>query len=173
MSEKLFKKMEMQIKQNTVQFENHVNTYNAEISLLASKKELQKVYNHFKLYCSYEHLENFKNEVYPLIKASSERLEKYAVENEQIKGIVLRFDEVISDKVNKFSLEVLRKEIKDEYLRADQVFDISKKFDTMMQANEKLTEENELKQKSNEMRLKHTIKELVNHHLTKKMKKYE
>jgi hypothetical protein len=40
MSEKLFKKMEMQIKQNTVQFENHVNTYNAEISLLASKKEL-------------------------------------------------------------------------------------------------------------------------------------
>ena len=68
---------------------------------------------------------------------------------------------------------MLRKEIKDEYLRADQVFDISKKFDTMMQANEKLTEENELKQKSNEMRLKHTIKELVNHHLTKKMKKYE
>jgi hypothetical protein len=43
----------------------------------------------------------------------------------------------------------------------------------MMQANEKLTEENEFKQKSNEMRLKDTIKELVNHHLTKKMKNYE
>lgn len=82
MSEKLFKKMEMQIKQITVQFENHINTYNTEISLLASKKELQKLYNHFKLYCSYEHLESFKNEVYPLIKASSEKLEKYAVENE-------------------------------------------------------------------------------------------
>jgi len=68
---------------------------------------------------------------------------------------------------------VLRKEIKDEYLRADQVYDISKKFDTMMQANEKLTEENELKQKSNEMRLKHTIKEQVKHRLTKKMKNYE
>jgi hypothetical protein len=30
-----------------------------------------------------------------------------------MKAVVLRFDEVISDKVNKFSLEVLRKEIKD------------------------------------------------------------
>lgn len=43
----------------------------------------------------------------------------------------------------------------------------------MIQANEKMTEEVEFKQKTNEMRLKHTIKELVDHHLTKKMKNYE
>jgi len=57
-----------------------------------------------------------ENRVTPLLSQANALLETYRDENAQMKQMILRFDEVISDKINKIALETYAQEAKSLYL---------------------------------------------------------
>ena len=59
-------------------------------------------------------------------------LHRYNKENSEIKEIVARFDEVIADKVNKFSLLQIKKEFSETYLKSDQLSSYTNKIEDMI-----------------------------------------
>ncbi len=70
----------------------------------------------FVNYCSFELMDNFKEELRPLIQDAQKNLHRYNKENAEIKEIVARFDAVLTDKVNKFTIVSLKKEFQETYL---------------------------------------------------------
>jgi hypothetical protein len=57
-----------------------------------------------------------ENRVTPMLNQANSHLEIYRDENAQMKQMIIRFDEVISDKINKIALETYAKEAKSFYL---------------------------------------------------------
>ena len=77
----------------------------------------------------------------PIIIDCRENLSKYTDDNENIRTCVRRFDEVISEKVNKFTITELRKEFMDNYLRAEQLTAFTANIESINAKNNKIIAE--------------------------------
>ena len=63
-----------------------------------------------------------------MIESSQSLLSSFVKEHSQMKEMIRQFDEIISDKVNKFALLSLEEKIKDSYLKKSQFHNIEDSF---------------------------------------------
>ena len=75
----------------------------AEVNIIRSK---------FDNYCSYSHLKDLYNKVIPSIQGFEGNIKEFNLEMEQHKEMIQRFDEVLSSKASKFSIDKIQDEFK-------------------------------------------------------------
>ena len=71
---------------------------------LVTKDDIERVYKRFSEFASYAELDKHKKEIEPMVKLCRSTQDKFVFEHEQMKEMIRRFDECISEKANKMSL---------------------------------------------------------------------
>ena len=89
------------------------------MTIFATLEDLSKAFSKIKECAKSEQIVEMENRVTPLAEQAIEMLETCSNENGQIKEMICRFDEVISEKVNKFALEKYSKEAAGLYVTVD------------------------------------------------------
>ena len=69
-----------------------------------TKKDIKKVYDKMEEKSNLADFKAFKDDIQPLVDGSTRKLHNFIKEHAQMKEMIRRFDEVISEKVNKFAL---------------------------------------------------------------------
>jgi len=101
------------------------NKMKTKVEFSDLKVETDKIRDHFTKFWSYEHLQDLKNQVEPMVELVGVRLNQYQMNHEKNSAIIQRFDEVLLEKASKFNLEEIRQEMK-QYISIEG-FDIFKK----------------------------------------------
>ena len=83
---------------------------------LVSKSDMEKVYKRFGEYASYADFNVFKERVEPLVTKCEQDLYKYERHNTQMREMIRRFDELLSDKVNKYTHKKLEEYVDETFL---------------------------------------------------------
>ena len=104
--------------------EDHSST----IKSLVTKTDIERVYRRFEEFASYKHLESFKKEVQPLVTKCNKDNEKFCFEHQQMREMIRRFDECISEKANKMSLMELEQKIGENFLHKKMWQELQEKF---------------------------------------------
>ncbi|CAI2359596.1 unnamed protein product [Moneuplotes crassus] len=81
--------------------------------------KINTVWDNFNNYCDFNHFDNYKASIKPMLRACELRVDKYGVENEKCVKIIQRFDEVLCQKASKFNFGQLEKDMKN-YLKAEE-----------------------------------------------------
>ena len=81
-----------------------------EMTIFATSEDLGKAFKKIKECAKTREIEEMEKRVTPLVEQAVEMLETCTLENGQIKEMIRRFDEVISEKVNKVALEQYSKD---------------------------------------------------------------
>ena len=89
-----------------------------EMTIFATSEDLGKAFNKIKECAKTREIEEMEKRVTPLVEQAVEMLETCTLENGQIKEMIRRFDEVISEKVNKVALEQYSKDANGLYVTA-------------------------------------------------------
>jgi hypothetical protein len=66
----------------------------------------------------------------PIMDDCQDKLMMYNTQNAQMREAIVRFDEILSDKVNKFALVEFRQEISQQYLKSAQVDELTDLVET-------------------------------------------
>lgn len=88
----------------------------AQMGNLATLQQVQKLNTQVNACAKLQQIKDMENRVTPMLNQANSHLEIYRDENAQMKQMIIRFDEVISDKINKIALETYAKEAKSFYL---------------------------------------------------------
>ena len=89
-----------------------------EMTIFATSEDLGKAFKIIKECAKIKEIDEMEKRVTPLVEQAVEKLETCTHENGQIKEMIRRFDEVISDKVNKVALEQYSKDANGLYVTA-------------------------------------------------------
>jgi hypothetical protein len=89
-----------------------------EMTIFATSEDLGKAFKKINDCAKTREIEEMENRVTPLVEQAVEMLETCTLENGQIKEMIRRFDEVISEKVNKVALEQYSKDANGLYVTA-------------------------------------------------------
>ena len=89
-----------------------------EMTIFATSEDLGKAFKKIKECAKTKEIEEMEKRVTPLVEQAVEMLETCTLENGQIKEMIRRFDEVISEKVNKVALEQYSKDANGLYVTA-------------------------------------------------------
>ena len=89
-----------------------------EMTIFATSEDLGKAFKKIKECAKTKEIEEMEKRVTPLVEQAVEMLETCTHENGQIKEMIRRFDEVISEKVNKVALEQYSKDANGLYVTA-------------------------------------------------------
>jgi hypothetical protein len=81
--------------------------------------ESKKIYDFFKKYAQYKDLKDLYKKTVPAISSFEDKLSEYYTEQEKMKLIMSRFDEVLVNKANKEAIVILRDFVNDEFARKD------------------------------------------------------
>ena len=71
----------------------------------------------------------FKQEVKPIAENCAKALEKYGLQNAQMKEMIRRFDELLSDKVNKYTHKKLEDYVNATFLERHRWGPIEREFE--------------------------------------------
>ena len=88
---------------------------------LVTKTDFEKLYSRFNDYASYQDFKLFKQKVEPLVDKCEKDLFKYEKHNTQMREMIRRFDELISDKVNKYTHKKLEEYVDQTFLEKIEV----------------------------------------------------
>jgi len=66
-------------------------------------------------------IQDMEKRVTPLVEETNRMLEAHKKEQSQMREILIRYDEIISDKVSKNAHEILTKELQNNYVRENSV----------------------------------------------------
>ena len=89
-----------------------------EMTIFATSEDLGKAFKIIKECAKTKEIDEMEKRVTPLVEQAVEMLETCTLENGQIKEMIRRFDEVISEKVNKVALEQYSKDANGLYVTA-------------------------------------------------------
>ena len=89
-----------------------------EMTIFATSEDLGKAFKNINECAKTREIEEMEKRVTPLVEQAVEMLETCTLENGQIKEMIRRFDEVISEKVNKVALEQYSKDANGLYVTA-------------------------------------------------------
>jgi hypothetical protein len=81
--------------------------------------EGRKIYDMFKKYAMYKDLKELYKKCIPAIGQFEDKLSEYYTEQEKMKLILERFDEILNNKANKESITILKSFVQDEFARKD------------------------------------------------------
>ena len=96
---------------------------------LVTKTDIQRIYDRFENYASFTEMNKFKQEVLPIATKCEKELAKYQLQNAQMKEMIRRFDELISDKVNKYTHKKLEDHVTATYLEKSRWEPIEREFE--------------------------------------------
>ncbi|CAI2362031.1 unnamed protein product [Moneuplotes crassus] len=98
-------------------FSNKLRSLELKIANKAEKSDVKvktdALWKNFDNCCQYEHIERVKLRVEPLAETCSRRLERFTRDNQEMKNIINRFDEILLEKASKFSVDKLVEKIRD------------------------------------------------------------
>lgn len=77
------------------------------------KYKTEALWKNFDNCCQYKHIRQVKNTIQPLAQEWVDKLKQFSKDNEDIKRIVSRFDEVILEKASKFSVDKIYEKLQD------------------------------------------------------------
>ena len=89
------------------------------------------MYKRFKEFASYEELAKHKNEIEPLVRLCRKGQNEFSTEHQQMKEMIRRFDECISEKANKVGMIELEHRIADLYLPKKSWDQLQDKFEEL------------------------------------------
>ena len=108
---------------------------------LVTKTDFEKLYSRFNDYASYQDFKLFKQKVEPLVDKCEKDLFKYEKHNTQMREMIRRFDELISDKVNKYTHKKLEEYVDDTFLEKIEVEQLKIEFADIKVRNKKMVED--------------------------------
>ena len=119
-------------------FTNHISQQKEVVKSLATKWDVQRVFDNFKSYPSHADLDKFREEIKPIAEEAVQLLNNNKSESQTFREIIRRFDEVLSDKASKHTIVELRKELESSYVKIARLQDLSETVTAMTVKNEKL-----------------------------------
>ena len=78
-----------------------------------TKDDIERVYKRFTECASYEELAKHKTEIEPLVRLCRKSQNDFSTEHQQMKEMIRRFDECISEKSNKVAVIELEHRVAD------------------------------------------------------------
>lgn len=87
-----------------------------ELALKTPIEEAGKLWRHFKNFAEYKDLKSLYNKVVPEIDKHQTHMEEHRDEIRRFGEIMLRFDEVMSDKASKSEVSLFEQRVRDQYL---------------------------------------------------------
>ena len=101
------------------------------IQSLVTKSDIQLVKEKFYDYAKLTDLKALKDEITPLVTTCRHSLDLFTTEHAQMKEMIRRFDECLSEKANKMSLIELEHRINDNFLHNSKWDDLQEKFSSL------------------------------------------
>ena len=112
--------IDKQVEKNHFDMNKKINKIAADqtetIQSLVTKADIARVLTRFDDYATTTELSMFTGKINPLVKECRESLDLFVNEHAQMKEMIRRFDECISEKANKMSLVELERRIGDNFL---------------------------------------------------------
>jgi len=118
------------LKTQVTNFETYTSKTNEVLGNLVTKKDIQRIIKRFDDYASYEEIQKFRDDMKPIMDDCQDKLLMYNTQNAQMREAIVRFDEILSEKVNKFALVEFRQEISQSYLKSAQVDELTDLVET-------------------------------------------
>ncbi|CDW75242.1 UNKNOWN [Stylonychia lemnae] len=105
------------------------------ITTRAHQSEIQKLWENFPNYCSYQDLKDLYSKVLPPLAHFEEKMDRMNQGYEQSKEMIRRYDEIISDKANKVAINEIYQYVNETFVKQNpyntQHEESSKKIDQL------------------------------------------
>lgn len=109
--------------------DRNLKDLHVKMTTFVPKGDMVRLANRFKEFARVDEITEFRLEMTPLIDSCEQKLAGYTNDNENMREMIRRFDEVISDKVNKMSLLTLEKKIGEKFVRIRSWDDLRKNME--------------------------------------------
>ena len=117
------------------EFDKQAEENNKLMVNLVSRSDFEKIYSRFSEYASFEDFEKFRLKVDPMVSRCENDLMKYEKNNTQMREMIRRFDELISDKVNKYTFKKLEEYVDETFLEKSEVEQLKLEFTDIKEKN--------------------------------------
>jgi len=75
------------------------------MKLLATSEEVDRLKEYASTFVTKNYIDSFKNEITPIVDKSKELLDQFVADNEEMKKCVIKFDETICLKADRWQLK--------------------------------------------------------------------
>ena len=82
------------------------------------EQETFQIWNNFDNYCAFEHLQETREIVMPMVGKFSTRIDEFELLNQQTQEIVSRFDEILLSKASKYDVKMAKEEFDNYTLKS-------------------------------------------------------
>ena len=114
----------------------------SEVELRAYDEDFQDLLEHSKLFAYTKELEAVESRIFPLLQGFRNEMADFKIERQQHTKVLLRYDEVMSDKASKFSIHELREDIYNNFSKKPAIEELKVKQDLMREDFEKTNDQN-------------------------------
>eukprot|EP00347_Sterkiella_histriomuscorum_P007153 403350064 len=153
--------------------ENRFNEDHYKLTLCATTSDLERIKQSLDRFSTVTEFNTLKNDVLPVIRSFKLDIDGFKESNEQIKEMIRRFDEVLSEKASKVSILEFEHQIEKEYVRKKYWDQLQDEIKTTIQHQQDVVVVMQKNVNNFEGQMGEKIEETVKKSLQKTMQNYE